>query len=151
MAFALSIKSKTDFPNAGKVFLVLTLIITSFTLIYSMLLLNFVLHKCNLINTCDADNFENELQNKSIGYFSKFKIYCEYFNDAYLRKVINRDVNQVIVHKEKKKKSDNLNISGSSSEPIIADSDKDIINNIEKVSNFSLECEDMGKTKLYFK
>ena len=38
MAFALSLKSKFDFPGTGNIFLLLTLLITAFTLIYSSLI-----------------------------------------------------------------------------------------------------------------
>jgi NhaP-type Na+/H+ and K+/H+ antiporter len=64
MAFALSIKSIIDFPEKGKVFLVLTLIIALFTLIYSTLFLDYTLNKCGIINL-NTNRIENS-QSQSI-------------------------------------------------------------------------------------
>ena len=57
MAFALSVKSKFDLPRVGDIFLVLTLIITAFTLVYSSLFLETTLINCDVIIK-DVDNAE---------------------------------------------------------------------------------------------
>ncbi len=49
MAFALALKSKFDYPGVGSMFLLLTLILTLWTLVYSSFLLEDCLHKCNVI------------------------------------------------------------------------------------------------------
>lgn len=49
MAYALAIKSLSDYKNTGKLFLIITLIFTGFSMIYSSLFLDCVLRKCDLI------------------------------------------------------------------------------------------------------
>lgn len=99
MAFALSIKSKLDFPEVGKVFLVLTLIIASFTLIYSTLFLDVVLKRCGIADFCKADNFEESSlnnKNKRKNCFERFKNKIDELNDRYLKRLIrtgNEDPN----------------------------------------------------------
>lgn len=102
MAFALSIKSKLDFPAVGKNFLTLTLIVASFTLIYSTLLLDFVLKWCGIANYCKADNFDesalNNIRNKNC--FEILKIKIKQINEKYLKKLIrnsNSDESNVSV------------------------------------------------------
>lgn len=90
MAFALSIKSKIDFPQAGPIFLVLTLIIASFTIFYSTLFLEYTLKKCELTNICEADNFEeSEFRQRSL--FENFKYKIEGLNNAYLMPCVLRE------------------------------------------------------------
>jgi NhaP-type Na+/H+ or K+/H+ antiporter len=90
MAFALAIKSKADLPEAGPIFLALTLIIISFTLIYSTLFLDHTLKKCEIINLCEADNFEgSELRERSC--FVRFKEKVENFSNRYLVPLVSRD------------------------------------------------------------
>ena len=89
MAFALSIKSRIDFPDAGNIFLVLTLIVASFTLIYSALFLNFVLKNCGLIDFCVADNFDDSSFGKK-NCFDKFKRKISLFNKNYLKRFVKK-------------------------------------------------------------
>ena len=90
MAFALAIKSKIDLPEAGPIFLVLTLIIISFTLLYSNLVLEFTLRKCEVINGCQADNFDESVFKQKSG-FETFKNKIEKFNNLYLMPCVNRE------------------------------------------------------------
>lgn len=90
MAFALAIKSKVDLPEAGPIFLVLTLIIISFTLVYSTLFLDSTIKSCNLMEVCDADNFEDSsLIQKSC--FISFKEKMKILSDKYLKPFVQRD------------------------------------------------------------
>ena len=73
MAFALSIKSIFDFPEKGKIFLVLTLIIALFTLLYSTFFLDFTLNKCGIRDFCSADNFDENILSKNPNCFDDFK------------------------------------------------------------------------------
>ena len=60
MAFALAIKSKFDFPGVGDMFLLITLIITLFTLVYSSFLLEGTLKSCGIIITKTEEEIEEE-------------------------------------------------------------------------------------------
>jgi len=97
MAFALSIKSKLDFPSAGKVFLVLTLIVASFTLIYSTFFLDIVLKRCGIADFCKAHNFEDSSLNNntrtrlSKNCFEILKIKLKEINENYLKRFIIRN------------------------------------------------------------
>lgn len=88
MAFALSIKSIQDFDEKGKIFLVLTLIIALFTLLYSTFFLNCTLEKCGITNYCDADNFDANILSKNPNCFDRFKVKIMNFNDNYMKKCI---------------------------------------------------------------
>jgi NhaP-type Na+/H+ and K+/H+ antiporter len=90
MAFALSIKSKSDFPEVGPIFLVLTLIIILFTILYSALFLELTLKKCEIINMCEADNFEESLF-KEKNCFEVFKYKIENINQKYLMPCVERE------------------------------------------------------------
>ena len=105
MAFALSIKSIIDFPEKGKVFLVLTLIIALFTLIYSTLFLDYTLNECGIINKNTNENINDiDIDNDSINNsnilsiekktngncFDLFKIKIINFNKNYLKKYIKK-------------------------------------------------------------
>jgi NhaP-type Na+/H+ or K+/H+ antiporter len=90
MAFALAIKSKEDFPNVGPIFLVLTLIFISITLLYSTILIDFTLKKCEIINYCEAENLENS-EERHKNCFESFKSYIEVLNSRYLMPCVNRD------------------------------------------------------------
>jgi hypothetical protein len=61
MAFALALKSKFDYPGVGQIFLLLTLIITAFTLIYSSIMLEKTLIYCDII----IDPVEEERQKEN--------------------------------------------------------------------------------------
>jgi len=118
MAFALSIKSKIDFPESGKIFLVLTLIIASFTLIYSTLFLDIVLKKCEIINICLADNFEESKSNsRRKNCFENFKNKINEINENYLKRFIinkNNDMNNSINIEDynfERKNNNNLRIN----------------------------------------
>jgi NhaP-type Na+/H+ or K+/H+ antiporter len=90
MAFALAIKSKVDLPGAGPIFLVLTLIIISFTLVYSTLFLDSTIKSCDLIDVCNADNFEDSaLIQKSC--FISFKEKMKIISDKYLKPLVQRE------------------------------------------------------------
>ena len=88
MAFALSIKSIIDFPENGKIFLVLTLIIALFTLLYSTLFLDCTLKKCGITDFCDADNFDQNILSKNPNCFDRFKVSIMNFNENYFKKCI---------------------------------------------------------------
>ena len=63
MAFALSVKSKMDFPRVGGIFIVLTLIITIFTLFYASLLLEPTLHFCqNAMKNFTKNTFDQTVK-----------------------------------------------------------------------------------------
>ena len=147
MAFALSIKSKLDFPAVGNVFLVLTLIIASFTLLYSTLFLDIVLKKCGIADFCKADNFEESSLNKTRSKkncFENFKSKIHEINENYLKRLI-RNGNEVLddsgnMNAEENRfyagygKRDNLRINevkNSSTNEI------KINNNIENVNNLN--------------
>lgn len=88
MAFALSIKSIIDFPENGKIFLVLTLIIALFTLLYSTFFLDCTLRKCEITNYCNADNFDENILSLKENCFDRFKVKIMNFNESYLKKCI---------------------------------------------------------------
>ena len=88
MAFALSIKSIIDFPENGKIFLVITLIIALFTLLYSTFFLDCTLRKCEITNFCNADNFDENILSKNPNCFDRFKLKIMNFNESYLKKCI---------------------------------------------------------------
>jgi len=76
MAFALSIKSVTDFPEVGPIFLLLTLIITAFTLIYSSIFLETTLNKCGIVIKEDEQSLE---ENNSSPYSNETDLKQKYF------------------------------------------------------------------------
>ena len=92
MAFALAIKSITDFKLVGSMFLMITLIITAFTLIYSSVFLNLVIQKCDILEICQADNFtESSIASRAnMDIFSRFKAFCKDTNENLLLKMVNR-------------------------------------------------------------
>jgi hypothetical protein len=65
MAFALALKSLFDFPGVGNMFLLITLIITAFTLIYSSLFLETTLNNCGIILNDEVDIRSNEVTKNS--------------------------------------------------------------------------------------
>ncbi len=99
MAFALAIKSMSDFPEVGSIFLLITLIITAFTLIYSSLFLENTLHRCDIIIKeeevrTEMKVFSREYQpktfyDKNLFYILKEKI--EKINDEYLLPYVERN------------------------------------------------------------
>ena len=73
MAFALAIKSKFDFPGVGSMFLLLTLIITAFTFIYSSFLLEDTLYKCGIIILEEDIDSSEKFPNTEKDNFGKIK------------------------------------------------------------------------------
>ncbi len=71
MAFALALKSKFDFQRVGTVFLLLTLIITAFTLIYSSLFLELTLNSCDVIIKETSNCKEKLLQDNKHDLYKK--------------------------------------------------------------------------------
>ncbi len=99
MAFALALKSKFEYPQVGSIFLLLTLIITAFTLIYSSILLEKTLIYCDIIiNPVEEEEEQTEYQNKylsvknsvlSENLFGKIKTLIYKFHHNYLLRLIN--------------------------------------------------------------
>ena len=90
MAFALSIKSRDDFPRSGPIFLLLTLMFSLLTILYSSFFMDYTLRKCEITNICEADNFEeSKLKHKSC--FEAFKTFIEEYNQKYLEKCVYRE------------------------------------------------------------
>lgn len=92
MSLALSIKCKFDFPEAGPVFLVLTLIIITFTLLYSTLFLEKTLKKCDIIIEDSLENIKEE-DNKKTNCFTSLKTKLDELNQYYLIPHIKRECN----------------------------------------------------------
>jgi hypothetical protein len=93
MAFALAIKSKFDFPEVGSMFLLITLIVTAFTLIYSSFFLNKTLNSCGIII-----NQQNEIILNEYNYmpnipniFENIKDKFYSFHTIYLLPIVNRE------------------------------------------------------------
>lgn len=112
MAFALALKSKTDF-EAGKSFLMITLIFTSFTLIYSSIFLDLVIRKCNII---EFKSSNEEDRKTDLDCFNRFKNFIGSLNDRYLKALADReeegllDRNQRKPENKKNLQSINLNV-----------------------------------------
>jgi hypothetical protein len=88
MAFALSIKSKQDFPEVGSIFLLLTLIISSFTLLYSSLFLEQTIVKCGITHIPGDDNSNTAASSNN--YFVRLKNLIFDLNETYLMKSVDR-------------------------------------------------------------
>jgi hypothetical protein len=89
MAFALSVKSKYDFPEVGGVFVGLTLLLTVFTLSYASVLLEPVLHFCNIIVNDDKTN--DSVSNESRqGFFNNIKVKISEWNQSVLQPYVER-------------------------------------------------------------
>lgn len=89
MAFALSLKSRQDFHETGNSFLIVTLVITSLTLIYSSMLLDLVIRKCEIVA-----NFENqgaESSDHQNGCFDRIKEITGDLNERYLLPLVHRE------------------------------------------------------------
>lgn len=113
MAFALALKSKTDF-EAGKSFLMITLIFTSFTLIYSSIFLDLVIRKCNIIQYSEGKVDDDK--KTDIDCFNRFKNFIGGLNEKYLKAIASRDseglldINQRKSDNRKNIQSINLNV-----------------------------------------
>jgi hypothetical protein len=83
MAFALAIKSLFDFPGVGKMFLLLTLLFTAFTMIYSSIFLETTLRKCGII--IDSEEERVSVQRNTIikdqNLFDQIKYAMSSFSD----------------------------------------------------------------------
>lgn len=93
MAFALAIKSIFDFPGVGKMFLLLTLIMTVFTLVYSSFLLEDCLHKCDIIVKEDENIFDPQTNNfilKDKNTFERMKEAMYNFHEKNLLPLVQR-------------------------------------------------------------
>jgi hypothetical protein len=130
MAYALAIKSMTDLGTTGKMFVIVTLILTGFTLFYSSLFLNCVVNACDLlkkksnfeeVKSGEGDNNSDENgNNKSdedtedtdkINCFGRFKLCMARFDDNYLSKFVRRDKernNSIIENLSEEKEKDDL-------------------------------------------
>jgi hypothetical protein len=91
MAFALSIKSKQDFPLVGSIFLLLTLILSSFTLIYSAIFLEQTIIKCNINITSSEGENRNTSPPSSNNCFIRLKSFVHDLNQNYFLKMVNRN------------------------------------------------------------
>lgn len=104
MAFALAIKSTLDFPDVGPMFLLMTLIITAFTLTYSSIFLETTLHKCDIIIKEEEDRTELDVINQSRNLkfdntnnmreknlFDNIKERMENLNEEYLMPYVHRN------------------------------------------------------------
>jgi hypothetical protein len=89
MAFALSLKSKYDFPGIGDIFLLLTLIVTAFTLMYSSFLMDPILYACGIIETEVKERPESIKENKN--YFEVFKEFLVHVNEIHLLPYVRKD------------------------------------------------------------
>jgi hypothetical protein len=139
MAFALAIKSKVDFPKVGPIFLVLTLIVISFTLLYSTFFLDWLLKKCEIINICEADNFESSNYQKNI--FERMKNFIEEFNTKYLNPFVTR---------ENRETSERINLNVRNS-PSNENENNDANRNKIEIKNRSVNMnKDGGGSKNYF-
>ena len=93
MAFALSLKSKYDFPGIGNVFLLLTLIVTAFTLLYSSFFLEPILHACGIIETeVQKESSDSFRENKN--YFEMLKDFLVHINEIHLLPYVRKDKEQ---------------------------------------------------------
>ena len=95
MAFALALKSFTDFKEtgSGEIFLIITLIFIAFTMIYSSLTITFVIKKCDLLiekkdRLSIGDNLENELNTTNC--FNRLKAFCLKLHHERLLKYVTR-------------------------------------------------------------
>jgi hypothetical protein len=96
MAFALALKSKFDFPGVGSMFLLITLIITAFTLIYSSFLLEDTLIKCEIIVSSEETQQENLDETPQIdNFFEQMKTKMHNFHLYYLLPYVERKVNLI--------------------------------------------------------
>jgi hypothetical protein len=104
MAFALAIKSITDFAEVGSIFLFLTMVITAFTLIYSSLFLEITLYKCDIIvkeeevrtemnhvNLYKVNSYENPKILRNKNFFDNLKERMVIFNQEYLMPYVDRN------------------------------------------------------------
>lgn len=124
MAFALAIKSKFDLPRVGSIFLLLTLLITAFTLIYSALFLETTLNICDVILRDSPTNDQktqlirknSNHDNKKVAFKRNTKNY-ENEDDAD-EKIINHsflheDLDEIEEEQRKKKYSKNYSQKAS--------------------------------------
>jgi hypothetical protein len=89
MAFALAMKSETDFPTNGSYFLLFTIVVTLFTLVYASLFLDFTLGKCNIL-------IENESQlnletNPVSNVFEKMKSLGQKFHNTWMLPLVQKN------------------------------------------------------------
>jgi len=99
MAYAISVKSRKDFPEMGSMFVLLTLIITAFTLIYSSLFIDLSMKKCGIV-VQEPDkgrtisvmtiNYIEGLDYKQLDCTNKFKFLIADFNEKKLMKWVMR-------------------------------------------------------------
>jgi len=92
MALALAIKSKFDFPGTGPIFLVLTLIIISFTIIYSTLFVDITLKRCEIISVRDVDCCSDKNDQRQ-NCFSNLKRKIEEWNQRFLMPCTTKEPN----------------------------------------------------------
>ena len=89
MAFALSLKSKYDFPGTGNIFLLLTLIVTAFTLLYSSFLLEPILHACGIIENDPKERPDTFKENKN--YFEMLKDFLVHVNEIHMLPYVRKE------------------------------------------------------------
>ena len=128
MAYALSIKSIGDFKDDGKKFVIITLIFTGISLLYSSFLVEWVSKKCGIVD-CPLTSLE--LTDTDCN--GKVKLCIQNFNNNYLLKFVHRN----------RKISANLDTDNSKEELITSSSKK---NNSNK-SNRSINSWD-GKDEM---
>lgn len=110
MAYALAIKSEVDFGNQGKKFLIVTLIFTGFTLLYSSLFVNLVIKACGLLE------YSKEVSNDyaiSSDCFGSLKSCCNYFHEHYLKPFVSREKELSLIDEFKNTDRNDLNFKGN--------------------------------------
>lgn len=90
MAFALSLKSRQDFHDTGNSFLIVTLVITSLTLIYSSMLLDVVIRKCEIVANFEQHDQDSDSSSHD-GCFDKIKSLTADVNRKYLLPLVYRE------------------------------------------------------------
>jgi NhaP-type Na+/H+ or K+/H+ antiporter len=109
MAFALAIKSKIDFVSAGPIFLVITLIIISFTLLYSTFLLESTLRSCDIIISTEHNmSFEEDDSLREHNLFEVIKGKLSQFHISYLKPYVTRVEDTLSQDKSEMKQNEEL-------------------------------------------
>jgi hypothetical protein len=95
MAFALAMKSQTDFPNNGSYFLLFTIVVTLFTLIYASLFLDFTLRKCSILVENESELNLEPTQVKNI--FENLKYFAEKFHNNWISPLVSKTSNNALI------------------------------------------------------
>lgn len=95
MAFALALKSLTDFNEFGEAFLIITLIYIAFSLFYSSILSAYVIRKCDILKLADDQKPRplltiEELHNLPDSNFKDVKIFFHSIHKRLLLPFVSR-------------------------------------------------------------